>query len=425
MTNEDTLSIESLDRPGTSTRVSARWARAIYVVGMTVVLLFSANLLVRRLDLNPMTVAQNKALMFLGPRTTDDPVYSPLPENRSDRLSILFTGNSQTYSVMDYSPGESNMITSLSDILNGGVETANARFPVRYGSEGNLRVSELLIKSADAVNASGRRPDILICSMVLDGLRWVDARAELTQRAKDPQMHKELDALVSGRSDFPLATGVINSMANTADIESGDQPQALQPGVQPKEVFQSESKYNKRFSAARAENWLQSRLDASVPLFAKRRMMYTLFIYYYLAARNGLFRLDTASRRPIPQGMYETNMQLLELTLLYLREHKVHTVLYFAPIRPIEPNPYNPPDIERFRRDLPALCARQGATCFDYSNLIPEEMWTKYPTYIPGQSGQRDFAHFTGRAHRKVAEQLASDLAPYLRKWSEEKVREK
>jgi hypothetical protein len=392
---------------------------------MTVLLLMVANFMVRKLDLNPMTVAQNKALMFLGPRTADDPVYSSLPENRPDRLSILFTGNSQTYSVMDYSPGESNMITSLSDILNGGVETSSAKFPVRYGSEGNLRVSELLIKSVDAVNASSRKPDVLIGSMVLDGLRWVDARAELTQHAKDPQMRKELDALVNSRSDFPLATRVIDSMSTTADVESDDQPQALQPGVQPKDVFQSGNTSTKRVSAARAEDWLQSRLDSSLALFGKRRMMYTLFIYYYLAARNGLFRLDTSTRRPIPQGMYQTNMQLLELTLQYLREHGVHAVLYFAPVRPIEPNPYNPPDIERFRRDLPAVCARQGATCFDYSNLVPEEMWTKYPTYIPGQAGQRDFAHFTGKAHRRVAEQLASDLAPYLRKWSEEKARGK
>jgi len=424
LTTEDRLRVESIGRAG-ETRMSGRWLRAVYIVGMTLVLLVVANRLVRTLDLNPMTVAQNKALMFLGPRTADDPVYSPLPENRRERLSILFTGNSQTYSVMDFSQGESNMITSLSDILNNGVETSSSRFPVRYGSEGNLRMSELLIKSADAVVASERRPDVLICSIVLDGLRWVDARAELTQHAKDPDIRRELDRLVGNQSEFPLATRVIESMATTAEVESGDEPQALQAGVQPKEVFQAGKKSAKGFSAARAEDWLQGRLDESVPLFGKRRMMYTEFIYYYIAARNAVFRLDTSTRRPIPQGLYQTNMQLVELTLRYLREHGVHAVLYFAPVRPIEPNPYVPADIERFRQDLPAVCARQEAVCFDYSNLVPEEMWTKYPNYIPGQAGQRDYAHFTGRAHRKVAEQLASDLGPYLNRWLNQKAQQK
>jgi len=424
LTTEDRLRVESIGRAG-ETRMSGRWLQAIYVVGMTVLLLIGANRLVRSLDLNPMTVAQNKALMFLGPRTADDPVYSPLPDNRRERVSILFTGNSQTYSVMDFSPGESNMITSLSDILNDGLETASSKFPIRYGSEGNLRMSELLIKSADAVVASGHRPDVLICGIVLDGLRWVDARAELTQHAKEPDIRRELDTLVANKAEFPLATRVIESMASTADVESGDEPQALQPGVQPKEVFQAEKKLAKGFSAARAEDWLQMRLDESVPLFGKRRMMYTAFIYYYVTMRNAVFRLDTSTRRPIPQGLYQTNMQLVELTLRFLREHGVHAVLYFAPVRPIEPNPYSPADIERFRHDLPAVCARQGAVCFDYSNLVPEEMWTKYPTYIPGQAGQRDFAHFTGRGHRKVAEQLASDLGPYLNRWLNQKTQQK
>jgi hypothetical protein len=402
------------------------WGRAVYVTAATFLLLVAANIWARKLDLNPMTVAQNKNLMFLGPRTSTDPVYSSLPANAKDRVSILFTGNSQTYSVMDYSPGDSNMITLLSDRLNGGVETPSAQFPVRYGAEGNLRMSELLIKSADAVSAAERHPDVLICSIVLDGLRWVDARAEIAQRSKDPAIRQELDALIRANPQFPLADRVVESMAASADVQSDDQPQALQVGVQPKEVFQAgPPKSERAFSAARAEDWLQSKLDASIPLFAKRRMMYGLFIYYYLATRNAFLRLDTATRRPIPKGMYDTNVQLLELTLQYLREHGVHAVLYFAPIRPIEPNPYNPPDIERFRQDLPALCARQGAVCFDYSNLVPEEMWTNYPNYIPGQSEQRDFAHFTGRGHRRMAEQLASDLGPYLRAWRNQKLQQK
>ena len=411
--------------PENNSGAPSAW-RVAYVITATLLLLAGVNLWARKLDLNPMTVAQNKNLMFLGPRSENDPVYSRLPVNGRERLSILFMGNSQTYSIMDFTPGDSNMITSLSDLLNEGQETSSSKLPVRYGSEGNLRMSEFLVKSVDAVVDSEHRPDVVLCGIVLDGLRWVDARAELAQRTSVPAIHQELTKLVSSDPQNPQAARVVEGMFAAPKVETGEQTQSLEIGVQPHEVWQSDAPdQEKGLSATRVENWFQTRLDTALPLFAKRRMFYTLFITYYLASRNALLGLNTSTRRPISPGMYQTNLQLIEMTFKYLREHNVHAVVYFAPIRPTEPNPYSPPDIARFRQDLPAICARQGAVCLDYSNLVPEEMWTNYPDYIPGQAQQRDFAHFTGRGHRRVAEQLASDLSPYLQAWRTQKLQQK
>jgi hypothetical protein len=396
--------------------------RAVYTVGVTALLVFFVNLQVRKLEIDPMKAAQDSKLMFLGPRSPSDPVYSPVPPNTRDHVSILFTGNSQTYSIMDYSPGESNMITLLSDMLNNGQETASAEFPVRYGAEGNLRMSELLIKSADAVVASDHRPDVLICGVVLDGLRWADARAEIAQRSRLPAIHSDLDAVIKERPDLTLAARVVESMRASPDVQANATPHALETGVQPKEVFQNATHDSTvSWSPSAVEDRLEAALDRHVPLFAKRRMMYTYFIDHYLAARNALLHLDTSTRRAMPQGMYQANLQLIELSLEYLRRHGVHAVFYLAPIRPIEPNPYEPRDVERFRVDFLQICARQQATCFDYSNLVPESMWTNYPQYIPGQSGQRDYAHFTGRGHQRVATQLAQDLRPLLTAWRAQK----
>src|SRR5262245_38880786 len=126
--------------------------RAGYVATTTLLLVAGVNLWIRNLNTNPLTVAQNARVMFTGPRDQADPVYASLPASDSQQLSILYIGNSQSYAIMDYQPGELSMITSLSDILNGGRETSASQFPVRHGSEPNLRMSEVLVKSVTAAS---------------------------------------------------------------------------------------------------------------------------------------------------------------------------------------------------------------------------------------------------------------------------------
>ncbi len=384
---------------------SAKW-RAVYVVTVTLLLLVATGFAVRNLDFNPLTIAQNQRVMFTGPRNESDPVYSPLPLNSPDRLSTLFIGNSQSYAIMDYSSGDQCMITFLSDMLNGGVETATAQFPVRYGSVPNLRMSEVLTKSVKSVVDDQHRPDVVLIGIVLDGLRVLGARTDIAETAGSAAMSKELADLVQRSPEFPLALPAVRNLYAGAETQMGN-PRT-----------QGTSWQNGMLGAGALEEKLQAKLDSSLPLFRKRQNLYTYFVRLYEAQRNQLLNINTSSRRPMPIATYQTNLQLIELTLKYLREHNVHAVLYFAPIRPIEPNPYEPGDILRFRQDFWALCARHGAICLDYSNLVPEEMWTVYQDKEPtGKTGQRDYAHFTARAHQKVASQLTSDLLPHLREW--------
>jgi hypothetical protein len=347
--------------------------------------------------------------MFTGSRFENDPVYSALPANNWDHLSILFLGNSQSYAIMDYSPGDQCMITFLSDMLNRGVEKADAKFPVRYGSVPNLRMSEVLTKSVTGVGDQQHRPDVVLVGIVLDGLRVLEARTGIAQGAGAPAVSKELADLAQRNPEFQLAMPAVRNLAAGPEAQAGAaRPQG--PGQ------------NGLFAAGAIEEKLQAKFDRSVPLFRKRVDIYAYLVRLYETQRNTLLKIDTSSRRPMPIATYRTNLQLIELTMKYLREHKVHAVLYFAPIRPIEPKPYDPADVARFRQDFMALCARQGAVCLDYSNLVPEEMWTVYQDNEPtGKTGQRDFAHFTARAHQKVASQLMADLLPNLRDWLSEK----
>jgi hypothetical protein len=385
------------------------WWKTAYVVAATLVLLAAMAFWVRNLDTNPLTIAQNQRVMFTGARNPRDPVYSTLPVNKPDHLSILFIGNSQSYAIMDYSPGGQCMITFLSDMLNGGMETASAKFPVRYGSLPNLRMTEVLTKSVSGVVDAEHRPDVVLVGVVLDGLRVLEARSDIAQTAADPTVSRELNDLAQRSAEFPLAIPAVRHLSAGPEAQTAA---SRSPGASSQD----------RTLATTVEDRIEARLDHSMPLFKKRADMYAYFVRLYETQRNTLLNIDTSSRRPMALATYRTNLQLLEMTLKYLREHHVHAVLYFAPIRPIEPNPYDPADIVRFRQDFMALCARQSAVCLDYSNLVPEEMWTVYQDNEPtGKTGQRDYAHFTAQAHRQVATQLVTDLLPQFRNWLAEK----
>ena len=83
--------------------------------------------------------------------------------------------------------------------------------------------------------------------------------------------------------------------------------------------------------------------------------------------------------------------------------------LYLSPVRPIEPNPDIPADLARFRTDVTRLCEQYNALCLDYTNLVPEKLWTNYPLSDPTTFGEPDFAHFTGPGHKLVAQRIMSD----------------
>jgi hypothetical protein len=389
--------------------------KTLYVVLVTLSLFCLANLYAGRLHVNPLTIAQNKKIMFTGPRTPHDPVYSGMPVNRRDYLSILYVGNSQSYAIMDFSPGDRSMITALSEILNGGDETGESKYRVRFGSDANLRMSELLIKCVAAAGDAEHRPDVVVIGVVLDGLRWIDARAEIAEQARTPFMQKELRGLIQSTPELALAGRAVEAMMAGTETGAGAAKGSPRKPAPPTV-----------FSANAAEEKLQSWLDRCFPVFQRRKDTYIFLYAHYENARNTLLGISTATRRPLPRVTYQTNLELIGVALQYLHDRGTRAAVYFGPIRPITPNPYDPEDIKKFREDLKGVCTAREAAYLDYSNVVPEELWTKYPEQLSGavsNPGQRDYAHFTGRGHREVAQRLARDLLPELKRLLEEKAR--
>jgi hypothetical protein len=403
---------------------------ALYVPLVTFLLLAIVNIRVAGTRFNPWSAAQNPRLKIAspveGPPIKDPtalavirPLFppesplsvltAPFPVNSPGALSILFVGNSQTIATMDEQPGDQYAPVWLWKLLNGSGQEPTESFALRIGSEPNLTMSELLIKSVLGISDSRRRMDVLVAAVMPDEFRWVDPREDFVSRARFSSVAPLMRDLLDGMEDLPAGARVVRDI-----LGSGAPDQVGPPGARQAPAVAGQDRT--------LEDRLQSALDASLPLFGERAVLYGRATLGFHEARNLVFGVHTSSRRPIPDGMYAVNLQIVEGMLRYLRAQGVHAVIYLTPIRPIEPNPTDPSDLARFRRDMPALCARCGAICLDYSRLVPEEMWTNYPdSDVSGKGGERDFSHFTGRGHQRLGERLAKDLRADFRRWLEDK----
>ena len=161
--------------------------------------------------------------------------------------------------------------------------------------------------------------------------------------------------------------------------------------------------------AASIESWIQARAEA-LPVVSNRDSMRGQVYETFYEWRNSLLGLRSDSSRPVPQYEYEASLQLLEMILRYTEEK--HIVSLFLP-NTVEANfaePQCPRRCRAHRADVHRLCEGYGIWSFDYTDLVPGTMWTNYPD----QPDSRDFAHFTGPAHRLVADQLWRDVGPVI-----------
>jgi hypothetical protein len=392
-------------------------AQRLYVPVISLCLVLLLAHLLHSATFDPLVAAQNQRIRFQtgGESSTSSQGLAPgevaLAESVLDKqrtpdgnhTELLFIGNSQTIAIMDQTPGD--MITPqwLQVLLarqNSAARKDSERakpIEVNLGSLPNITAPELLIQLVAAGERSPRQADILIVSAVLEEFRGLGIRDEVVQLASEPEVLTRLSSLVEQGSDLSTVhtslQPLLNSSVSSASTVATDS---------------SHSSY-----AQRLERRLQ-RSSESVPLFADRDNLRGQVSLGYHEWRNQLLGITTSSVRPVPDSSYRATLEMIELALRYAQSAKIRVVLYLAPIRPIQPNPNLPSDVARFRRDVPALCRRYDAKCLDYVDLVPEELWTNYPDSAVGSKGERDFAHFTGSAHKLLAEKLMADLGSQL-----------
>jgi hypothetical protein len=147
--------------------------------------------------------------------------------------------------------------------------------------------------------------------------------------------------------------------------------------------------------------------------------MYAELINAYVTTRNNVFNISTSTARPIPDALYETNRQILEFAMRYAHQAHMHVIFYTAPVKHVSPSPYVPSDVARTDQAALTMCKKYGITCVNYVDAIPPGLWATYEGTVAAAGGQPDFAHFTGRGHLLLTQDLLRDVGSSLRRWQE------
>jgi hypothetical protein len=218
----------------------------------------------------------------------------------------------------------------------------------------------------------------------------VGARPEVVRAVRDAGFQEEL-ILAADTADLPQAAAALRfSLA---------------------QMTPEEAVVTRKSSIQTVEQALQSFAE-TLPVFAARQGMQGTFLAAFTRWRNRAFGIRSSSRRAVPPEIYRANLEMLEVLLSYASAHNLRLLLYLSPSRPLQPGPYSPADLRRFREDATALLRRYPrVVCLDYLDLLPEGYWTNYPEGTPdGLDGQPDFAHLTGRGHFLLAQHLAKEV---------------
>jgi hypothetical protein len=301
---------------------------------------------------------------------------------------LVYIGNSQTMAIMDRKPGDIVTAQWLQVLLNRQVPPPRRPIQLRQGSLPNLTPTEGLVRLAMAGEAAPSRIDAVLFCEVLEEFRGLSVRDEMLAEVT-PEVRTALERFAAANPDLKEAGAAVHNAV----------PAPVAPGAEGEKLTV-------------AQRLDKSANDAAnhMPLFALRSEMRGRVVDVYYSNRNRALHITSASPRPVPDEPYLTSLQMVELTFRYAKSKNIPVFVYLTPLRPITPNPNVPADVARFRKDMPPLCAKYGVAFADYTDLVPEKLWTTFYANDVAHAGDLDFSHFTGEAHKLVAENLMKDF---------------
>src|SRR6266853_4299921 len=318
----------------------------------------------------------------------------------ADALQFLFLGNSQAFTIQDPRPGDLTTPQWMQILLSGDESASRPAVKIYMGSEPNLTMTEVIVRLLANSESTPRRADALILQLVLDGFRMHGVRGSVLNEARDVPVRAALNNVLQQNKD--LGYGAVALAPAIASPVSASKSRNRNPW---EALFASAGDQIEAF----AERW---------QVFAFRDKLRVQTANTYMHYRNALLRISSSSTRPIVETTYRANLELFEMILQYGKARNIPVAVYLAPVRPLQPNPLRPEDVARFRRDTSEICKRLQALCVDLIDAVPEQYWTNYPDNNPEAAGQPDFAHFTGAAHKKIAEELSTAIRPSLPRWA-------
>jgi hypothetical protein len=395
----------------TSFRLGFGFMLSKLYVPITSLVLFASlgSWLAERSEFDPLTIAQKGRISFQtgkedlaridGLSPTGAALASHIvqrgfaPSHKPNE--VLFLGNSQTMAIMDERPGDLTTPQWLEVFMSH--QSSDPTSPaVILGSLPNLSMPEFLVRLVAGGEWQSSPVRTAIGCITLREWRGLAIRDDVLQIAATPAVSIALSRLIASSPDLPYAdaaiAGAIKPVESSEHAHRVSEPDSL---------------------AVKLERTVENVANL-MPLFKMRPYLYSRICVYYTSLRNCLLDIHSETPRPVLETTYRASLQLLELSVRYVQSRGIKLVFYLAPIRPIEPNPVLPADLARFRKDVFGVCEKYRVACFDYTYLVPERLWTNYPELDAVSGGERDYAHFTGPAHKLVAERIMTDSSSLL-----------
>jgi hypothetical protein len=146
-------------------------------------------------------------------------------------------------------------------------------------------------------------------------------------------------------------------------------------------------------------NWTQIRSQSQGYIYE--------FLYRF---RNYLFNINpTTIRKPI-KSIYEKNINALNVSLKKIKENKIESILYVAPIRNDIKIPYDLQEYYQFKNKMESLSKDLSVNFYNLENIIPENFWGKKSGTKLGVVDEIDFMHFKNEGHTILANEMIKIL---------------
>jgi hypothetical protein len=157
------------------------------------------------------------------------------------------------------------------------------------------------------------------------------------------------------------------------------------------------------------ENNLSDALATVWPLWRDRVNLRSTLLGDLFTFRNWVFHISSQSERKIIKPRFIRNMAALEDFLKSFKASQTPVVLYFAPVRPDKPLPYDRSEYTQWKSAIQSLAVRYSAICLDLDKLVPAQHWgSNFGEDI-------DFMHFQEAGHKLVAGALQPVVAKVMR----------
>lgn len=135
------------------------------------------------------------------------------------------------------------------------------------------------------------------------------------------------------------------------------------------------------------------------------------YIYEFLYRfRNYIFNINPMTERKSIKPIYEKNINALNESLKKIKNNKIESILYVAPIRNDVKIPYDLQEYSQFKNKMESLANDFSVNLFNLENIIPENFWgTKSGTKL-GVVDEIDFMHFKNEGHSILSNEMIKIL---------------